>query len=224
MRYRISVAALLLAGAWTLASQTGKDWQSVFSVDKKTLGVKGSNPFFVLTPGYRLTYRHGKDSVSDTVLDETATIDGVECRVIEDRETKNGQLVELTRDYYAIDSGTNDVYYFGEDVDAYKNGTVTGHGGSWRSGVKGARFGLMMPGVPKAGQRFYQEWAPGAGMDRAEILGLQERTTTPAGTFENCVHTRETSAIEKGSEEKWYAPGIGPVRDAEMLLVEYGKK
>lgn len=59
---------------------------------------------------------------NDTVLNETKMVDGVETRVIEDRETKNGQLIELPRDYYAIDSAKNDVYYFGEDVDVYKNG------------------------------------------------------------------------------------------------------
>jgi hypothetical protein len=143
--------------------------------------------------------------------------------VVEDREMKNGALVELTHDYYAIDSATNDVYYFGEDVDVYKNGKVVSHEGSWLSGVKGAKFGLMMPGNPKPGQRFYQEQAPGVGMDRTEILAVNEKVTTPAGTFERCVHVVETSPIEKGlKDHKWYAPGVGQVRDGRMPLVKYG--
>jgi hypothetical protein len=142
--------------------------------------------------------------------------------VVEDRELKNGKLVELTRDYYAIDSATNDVYYMGEDVDVYKNGKVVSHEGAWRAGVNGAKFGLMMPGTPKAGHKFYQEQAPGVGMDRAEILSVDEKITTPAGTFEHCVHTVETSALEKGlHDHKWYAPGVGQVKDTEMLLVKY---
>jgi len=153
--------ALLLLGAAAPGAQTGKDWQSDFPVDKKTLGVKGSNPYFILTPGYQLSYKNGNDTDTVTVLDETKLIDGVEARVVEDREMKNGQLIELTRDYYAIDSATNDVYYFGEDVDVYRNGKVTGHEGAWLSGVKGAKFGLMMPGKPKVGQKFYEEQAPG---------------------------------------------------------------
>ena len=44
---------------------------------------------------------------------------------------------------------------------------------------------MMMPGSPKAGQKFYQELAPGVGMDRAEILSIAEKVVTPAGTFEN---------------------------------------
>lgn len=218
-------AGTLLVGVFTLASQTGADWQSTFAVDKKTLGVKGSNPYFILTPGYQLSYRHGSNTVTDTVLTETKMVDGVECRVVEDRETRNGQLIELTHDYYAIDSVTNDVYYMGEDVDVYKNGKVVGHEGAWLSGVKGAKFGLMMPGAPKVGQKFYQEVAPGVGMDRAEIVSLKERISTPAGKFENCIHVHETSPQEKGSSEhKWYASGVGPVKDAGMLLVRYGMK
>jgi hypothetical protein len=96
----------------------------------------------------------------------------------------------LTRDYYAIDELTSDVYYFGEDVDVYRNWRVVSRKGSWLSGVNGAKFGLMMPGSPKAGQRFYQEQAPGVGMDRAEIVSATETANTPAGTFENWRHAR----------------------------------
>lgn len=224
MTTRFRSIGLLLAAA-TLVAQPAKDWQSVFPVDKKTLGIKGANPYFNLTPGYTLSYRHGKDTDTLTVLDETKTIDGVETRVVEDREWKNGQLVELTRDYFAMDSITNDVYYFGEDVDVYKAGKVTGHGGSWLSGVHGAKFGMMMPGTPKVGQKFYQEQAPGVGMDRFEIVSVSETVVTPAGTFEKCVHVVESSPIEKGlRDHKWYAPGIGQVKDAEMVLVKYGVK
>ena len=212
---------LLLVLAATMAGQPGEDFQTDFKIDKKTLGVNGSNPWFPLTPGYQLSYRHGKNTDTLTVLKETKLIDGVETRVVEDREMKNGQLVELTRDYYAIDSATNDVYYFGEDVDVYKNGKVVGHEGAWLSGVKGAKFGLMMPGKPKTGQRFYQERAPGVGMDRTEIVSDNERVTTPAGSFEKCIHVVETSPLEKGlHDHKWYAAGVGQVKDGNLELVD----
>ena len=88
---RLTSAALLALGVLTLGAQTTKDWQSEFPVNRMTLGVKGSNPWFNLTPGYQLTYRHGTDAETVTVLNETRVIDGVETRVIEDRET-NGCL------------------------------------------------------------------------------------------------------------------------------------
>lgn len=225
MRKAFVAVTLLAAGAAALASQNKADFQSVFPVDKKNLGVKGSNPWFNLTPGYRLFYKNGNETDTLTVLRETKVIDGIETRIIEDRETKNGAVVELTRDYYAIDSVTNDVYYFGENVDVYKNGKVVSHEGSWLSGVKGAQFGLMMPGTPKAGQRFFQERAPGVGMDRAEIVSMNEKVTTPVGSFDRCVHIVETSALEKGvKDHKWYAAGVGQIKDEKLVLVEYGTK
>jgi hypothetical protein len=214
--------ALALVTAALLLAETG-GWQKDFAVDKTRLGARGDNAYFNLTPGYRLEYRNGDEADVLTVLNETKLIDGVETRAVEDRETRNGQLVELTKDYYATDSATNDVYYFGEEVDVYKNGKIAGHEGAWLSGVKGAKFGLMMPGSPKPGQRFYQEVAPGVGMDRAQVISLAERVVTPAGSFDNCVHVLETSPIEKGlHDHKWYARGIGQVKDGSMLLVRSG--
>ena len=84
--------------------------------------------------------------------------------------------------------------------------------------------GMMMPGAPKKGQKFYQEQAPGVGMDRAEILADSEKIVTPAGTFEKCIHVVETSPLEKSlKDHKWYAAGIGQVKDEKMVLVKYGK-
>jgi len=205
-------------------SLIGKDWQSTFSVDKKTLGVRGTNPFFNLTPGYQLSYAHKKDTETVSVLDETRVIDGVTTRVVEDRELKNGELAELTRDYYAIDTITNDVYYFGEDVDVYKNGKIVDHEGSWMSGLNNAKFGLMMPAKPMTGQRFYQEQAPGVGMDRAEIVSISASVITPAGKFGSAIYVVETSSLEVGSSKKWYVSGVGPVKDGDMVLVKYGMK
>jgi hypothetical protein len=51
--------------------------------------------------GYQLVYKQGSTIDTLTVLNETVTIDGVETRVVEDREMKGSQLIELTRDYYA---------------------------------------------------------------------------------------------------------------------------
>ncbi len=221
----IGRAAVAAAISMSVLAQGTGEFRSSFPVDRKTLGTTGSNPYFNLTPGYTLYYEHGKDTDTLTILQETRVIDGVETRIMEDRETKNGKLVELTRDYFAIDRETNDVYYFGEDVDVYKNGKVTGHSGSWLSGVKGAKFGMMMPGKPQVGQRYYQELAPGVGMDRFEILSDKETVVTPSGRYENCLHVVETSPIEKTlKDHKWFAAGVGQVKDEEMLLVRQGAR
>jgi hypothetical protein len=80
-----------------------------------------------------------------------------------------------------------------------------------------------MPGTPKVGQRYYQEIAPGEAMDRAEVVSTTGKKTTPAGAFENCVKTEETSPLEPGTKEyKWYAPGVGLIADGTLPLVKYG--
>ena len=219
----IAVACVLLYGPVN-HSQGNAEWQSRFTLDRKNLGIQGTNPYFNLTPGYQLSYTHKKDAEVVTVLNETRVIDGITTRVVEDRESHDGSLAELTRDYYAIDSATNDVYYFGEDVDVYRNGKLVGHEGSWLSGVKNAKFGLMMPANPAVGQRFYQEQAPGVGMDRAEIKSKNASLVTPAGKFMNVVYVVENSPLEVGSSKKWYAAGVGPVKDDDMVLAKYGMK
>src|SRR4030095_6201749 len=97
----------------------------------------------------------GNEQLTITVLDETKKVDGVETRVVEERETKNGKLGEVSRNYFAISKRTNSVYYFGEDVDIYKDGKVVNHEGGWLAGVKDARFGLMMPGQATLKAKYY---------------------------------------------------------------------
>ena len=159
-----------------------------------------------------------------TVLDETRMVDGVETRVVEERETKGGNLIEVSRNYFAISKRTNDVFYFGEDVDIYKDGKVVSHSGAWLSGVNGARFGLFIPGQPSVNARYYQEVAPGVAMDRVEIISLTETVKTPAGEFKNCLKIKETTPLEPGvTDYKYYTPGIGLVQDGSMKLVKFGK-
>ena len=80
-----------------------------------------------------------------------------------------------------------------------------------------------MPGLSLLGARYYQELAPGAAMDRAESVSISETLKTPAGTFTNCLKTLETTPLEPMEKEyKLYAPGVGLIKDEDMLLVKYG--
>src|SRR5437870_5091130 len=127
-----------------------------------------------MRPGRVLKLRHGADSLTLTVLDDPVTVDGVKVGVLEERETKGGKLIEVSRNFFATHKDTGDVYYFGEDVDNYKDGKIISHDSAWRSGEKRARFGLMFPGKPKVGDKYYQEIAPKVAMDRVEIVSTDE--------------------------------------------------
>lgn len=215
---------VLGVGGWIAWQNVrGGSFTDEFPVDRGALSATGRNPYFVLEPGYQLTYEGGTERLVITVLEATERVDGVVTRVVEERETVGGTLVEVSRNFFAIDPRTLDVYYFGEDVDDYANGQVVGHQGAWRSGVGGARFGLMMPGEPSAGAKYYQEIAPGVAQDRAEIISTTDAVQTPVGTLTAVVTVQETSPLEPlTSAAKQYAPGIGMVRDGGLALVRYG--
>jgi hypothetical protein len=208
------------------AVQTTPDqWTRDFRVAAADWTASGQNPYFILEPGYQLVLEDARDTLQITVLNLTSMIDGVQTRVVEERETRNDIPIEVSRNFFAMSRRTNSVYYFGEEVDIYKDGKIVDHEGAWRSGVNEARFGLMMPGEPLLHARFYQELAPKVAMDRAEIVSLSARVTTPLGTFGECLQVLETTPLEPGvKESKYYARGIGLVQDGSLKLVRHGAR
>ena len=218
--------ALAIAVACAVASMqaTGQrqpaPWRDRFDVNKTDLRPAGNNPYITMQPGRVLLLKHGGDTLTITVLPDTQEIDGIVAGVLEERETKNGKLVEVSRNFLATDRNTADVYYFGEDVDNYRDGKIVDHESAWRAGRAGARFGLMIPSTPVVGQRFYQEIAPNVAMDRVEVIAIDDTVKTPAGVFEHCVHLRETTPLEPDVSHKYFAPGIGIIKDDEFELAE----
>jgi hypothetical protein len=208
--------------SFVIAAQAGA-WRRSFPTEGLDLRTVGENPYFILKPGYQLTLRdHAKTPTTlvVTVLNDTKTVGAIETRVVEERETKGSELVEISRNYFVIDDKSKDVFYLGEDVDIYKHGKVTSHEGSWHHGTDGAKLGLFVPGAPQVGMRFYQEQAPRVAMDRVEIVSLTELLTTPAGTFKGCLRIKESSPLEPLMRDyKTFAPGVGLIKDGDAVLV-----
>ncbi len=184
--------------------------------------------YFILEPGYQLVFEghEGNNALrlEINVLAETRTIGGVETRVIVEKESRNGELIEVSRNFFAVCRPSNDIFYFGEDVDMYKGGKVSSHEGSWIA-EGSAKPGLFMPSRTLLGARFYQEIAPGVAMDRVEITSDSEVLKTPAGEFRDSVKSEETTPLEpKVKDYKVFARGIGLARDGDLLLTKYGKQ
>ena len=232
--FRIFLAASIVSGAVAgeavraaTAPKEPKRWTDAFHTSACVWSSTGKNDFFILEPGHQDVYegREGKHStrLEITVLNETRNVAGVETRIVEERETHNGVLAEVSRNFFAICGPTNDVFYFGEDVDIYEGGKVANHEGSWTAGVAGAKMGLFMPSRPLLGARFYQELAPGLAMDRIEVISDTESLKTPAADFHECLKTEETTPIEPGVRDyKVYARGIGMIEDGVLLLTKQG--
>jgi hypothetical protein len=219
-----SIAMLMVMLLGACARSESVSWIDNFPIAKDELVSTGGNPHFILEPGHYLVLEDDKTRVIITVLGETKMVDGVETRVVEEREFKRGELYEVSRNYYAASKLTNDVFYFGEDVDFYKDGQIVNHEGAWLAGLQGAKFGMIMPGQLSLDAAYYQELAPDVSMDRARIVSTSETVATPAGEFTNCLKVEETTPLKPDSVEyKYYAPGVGMVRDGDLRLVEVGK-
>lgn len=198
-------------------------WTDEFHVAKRTFSPTGRNRFFILEPGHTIVLESKSDKVIITALDQTKKIGNVVTRIVEEREFEDGELAEVSRNFFAICTATSDVFYFGEEVDDYKDGKIVGHGGAWRADKEGCKAGIIMPGTALLGARHYQEIAPNA-MDRAEIIADDVTMNTPAGTFKNCIRVKETSPLEPGDIcYKTYAPGIGMIQDEDLLLATWSK-
>jgi len=220
-----------LSGGSAMAQKKESQFTTDFRLEDCDFQATGENTYFVLRPGYRLVFE-GEDQgdtvhLEITVLDETKDISlpdigTVTTSVVEERESVNGELAEVSRNWFALCEPTNDVFYFGEDVDIYnEDGTIT-HEGAWQAGVNGATPGIIMPGRFLLGSRYFQEQAPGVAMDRSENVEMGLEMNTPAGTFDQCVRVLETTPLERGESEKVYCPGVGLVVDNGVQLVEVG--
>jgi hypothetical protein len=244
-RFHVRLAAAAVASfAWLgvllglAAAQSEEEaFTTEFRFQDCRFKARGANPYFILKPGHQLVFEAEEDGetarLEITVLHEIERIHVpglgfVKTRVVEERESVDDELVEVSRNFFALcrgPKGTNDAVYFGEDVDIYNDdGTIT-HEGEWRAGRpdgKGlAEPGIIMPGTYLLGSRYFQELADKIALDRAEHVAMGLKVTTKAGTFHDCVRIVETSPLEPGSEsEKVYCRGIGLVMDNDAQLIE----
>jgi hypothetical protein len=198
---------------------------AVCALDAGPFTSEGDNDFFPLVVGAKLVLEGEDDEgvlvrVEISTLDETENVGGVTTRVVEERESEDGEIVEISRNWIAqAPDGT--VCYFGEDVDIYEDGEVTGHSGAWRAGENDALAGILMPGDPQVGDAFYQEFAVGVAEDMSEVTDFGEAISVPAGDFDDTLTAEDCNPLEGGTDRKVYVRGIGLAIDEDAELVEY---
>jgi hypothetical protein len=230
-------------GAWTAAlcllllpgGAHAEEFTSDFALEGCTFSHDGENPFFSLEVGTQSILEgeeQGEEvSVQITVLPQTrwvtfGTSSGeglrVRTRVVEEREWVDGEIAEISRNFFARCVETSDIYYFGEEVDIFEDGEIVSHGGAWLAGADAALPGLIMPGTFLLGSRYLQEVAPGVALDRAEHAAMGFSVDVPAGSFEDCVEVFETSGLDPSSRgTKIYCRDVGLVIDEVLELVEH---
>jgi hypothetical protein len=185
-------------------------------LDPADFTTKIDNPYWPMAPdgepGRRWVIRSEQERVVVTVTDRKKNVAGIDALVVNDTVTdNNGDLVEVTDDWYGQDSAGN-VWYLGENVKDYKNGKVVSTGGSWEHGVDGAYAGVAIPADPRPGLTYRQEYYKGEAEDQGKVLSLSETVTVPFGTFEDVLKTEDTTPLEPDVvEHKYYARGVGPL-------------
>jgi hypothetical protein len=190
-------------------------------IDPANFVKKIDNPLFPLKPGtkYELQSKtsDGVGHETLTVTHDTQEIAGVTTTVIKDISTLGGKLEEKTTDWYAQDKQGN-VWYFGEDTATYKkNGKVESTAGTWKTGVHGAKPGIIMNADPKVTDSYRQEYLKGEAEDMYWAIAKNQTIKVPYGTFHNAILTMEWTPLEpKVASEKYYVPGIGIVAERNL--------
>ena len=179
------------------------------------------HPYFPLVLGTVWEYEvrgteEDGERVMITVLNESKVVDGVPVVVVQDRTIDaDGELVELTYDWYAQDKVGN-VWYLGERTTVYEDGEVS-RKGSWEAGVDDARAGLIMVAKPRVGKTYQQSYDHGEAEDVGKILSIDEIITVPAGRYENVIRTADITPLEPELiENKWYARDVGLIQEADL--------
>jgi hypothetical protein len=177
------------------------------------------NKYWPLKPGTTYHYKGVRGTTpqtdDETVTNKTKNILGVASTAVSDVVSEHGTPVERTLDYYAQDKLGN-VWYMGEDsFETNSQGKMVRASDSWLSGVKGGKPGIIMPGDPKPGEAYRQEYyPPGQALDEARVLSLNGTTKVPyGGTHNGLLVTSERSPLEPQTEQKYYSPGLGELME-----------
>jgi hypothetical protein len=179
-----------------------------------------TNPFLPYPEGGVWVLEGGGDRVQITVLPDTEVVAGVTTRVVEEREWEGGELVEVSRNF-VVQAPDGSVCYYGEDVDDYAGGEISGHGGAWRAGEGNAAPGILMPARPEVGISYKQEVSPGSAEDAGAIVGMGETVKVPAGTFTDTLSVLDVNPMKGEVDPKYYARGVGMIVDESLKLTEY---
>jgi hypothetical protein len=215
-----------------LCEELGENrYESGFDPDSFTAEFNNMNPYFPLAVGNMWVFEGEEETITVEVLDETKSIEGVTCIVVNDvGVVEDGSELEDTDDWYG-QALNGDVFYCGEislNFEAFEGDDPAGAelvdiDGSWKAGREGAQAGTLMFADPVVGTVYRQELAWSEAEDAAEVISTTYRYgddpeldfLVPQELAEllcdgDCLVTRDFTPIEPDANElKYYAPGVG---------------
>jgi hypothetical protein len=197
----------------------------------ENLSPRGRNPlYYPLEPGFRFIMEYpdhpwGHLRIEFMVLDKTEPFDvpglgKFECAVVQEEEFLDGVWNEQAHNWTCIDQTTRNIYAFGEvswEVDQIGRKVFAG---TWRVGEPDgngtAEPGLVLPGTFGVGAKYLLDGHEVEAYSYQENMETGITVTVPAGTFKDCVRTREYSLIHPSERpvDSWWCPGVGLVKES----------
>jgi hypothetical protein len=164
-----------------------------------------------------------------TLLPRTATVDwdGQPIEVVLSQYVAylDGRIQEIALDRYAqADDGS--VWYLGEDVFDYVDGSIAISEGTWLAGRDGPPA-MIMPAHPKPGQAFRAENITGVVFEELRVRDVDVTVDGPSGKVPGAVTMDELHVDGVTVSGKTFAPGYGEFLtldkpDVEALAIAHG--
>ena len=180
-----------------------------------------NNVWYPLVPGMQFTLEGRANTggqplphkVIFTVTDLTKVVHGVRTVVLWDRDFNQGVLTEAELAFHAQDNAGN-IWNLGEYPEEYSGGVFSGAPDVWISGLASAQGGTLLLGNQQLGTPvFLQAYAPDIIGDCGQVSAVgQQHVCISLRCYDNVLVIDETSPPEPGTQQKYYAPGVGNFR------------
>jgi hypothetical protein len=118
----------------------------------------------------------------------------------------DGRITEIAYDLYA-QADDDSVWYFGEDVSDFADGSIVSKEGTWLAG-KDAPAAMIMPADPKVGDVFRTENSPGFAFEEVSVKSVDQTVDGPLGPVSGGLIVSELH-MDGATEDKTFAPGYG---------------
>ena len=129
----------------------------------------------------------------------------------------DGRLEEAAYDFYAqADDGS--VWYFGEDVFNFADGSIVDTHGSWLAGRDGPAA-MIMPAQPKVGDVYRPENIPGLVFEEVTVKAVDALLDGPFGPIAGGLLITELH-MDGGTEDKTFGPGYGEFYTSDGTDIE----
>ena len=233
MNKTLSIVSTAIIVAATSSSSAVAKTVMIPLPDPDTFTTVIDNQYLPLPSGESFAYMAETDDGCEynkmTITGETRVVNGYLTLVVRDQaweseecDIETATMVEDTLDFYAMNSSSQNVWYFGEETWAIdEESDECTDSGAWLAGEFGAEPGIIMLGAPTSGDRYQQEYWEDEAEDWGAVLRNNAKVTIDYGDFEACLMTREWTPLAPGEiEHKFYCPEPGNPGPGLMFVEE----